>query len=159
MSDKMAGKLLMSNITSARNQWYSKDSVFLTLYVMVQRKFPYLRRALDVISSGLSTRYFLRRFTNLCEKKEAIITCGQCPILNKMERSQEASSTWRKQQSRFYWSFYSVVMKNATPVTVPSACAVNCKQSMILENQKNITTYWLFVKSFDIFNLTSQHRS
>ena len=28
MPDKMAGKLITSNIASARNQWYSKDSVF-----------------------------------------------------------------------------------------------------------------------------------
>jgi len=38
MAIKMAGKLVTSNIASACNQWYSKDSVFwlaqLTLYVM-----------------------------------------------------------------------------------------------------------------------------
>ena len=39
MPDKMTGKLFTSNIASARNQWYSKDSVFqlaqMTLYVKV----------------------------------------------------------------------------------------------------------------------------
>jgi len=36
--DNIAGKLITSNIASAPNQWYSKDSVFwlaqMTLYVM-----------------------------------------------------------------------------------------------------------------------------
>jgi len=38
MPDKVGGKLVMSNIASAGNQWYSKDWVFglaqMTLYVM-----------------------------------------------------------------------------------------------------------------------------
>jgi len=38
MPDNMADKLLTSNIASARNQWFSKDSVFwlahMTLYIM-----------------------------------------------------------------------------------------------------------------------------
>ena len=38
MPDKIAEKLVTSKITSARNQWYSKDSVVwlaqITLYIM-----------------------------------------------------------------------------------------------------------------------------
>jgi len=38
MPDKMAGKLVASNIASARNQWYLNDSVFwevqMTVYIM-----------------------------------------------------------------------------------------------------------------------------
>jgi len=41
MTNKMAGKLITLNTASARNQWYSKDSVFwlaqVSLYVMVMR--------------------------------------------------------------------------------------------------------------------------
>jgi len=53
-----------------------------------------------------------------------------------------------KQQSRFYWSCLSVVMKDATPLTPPSVWAelffsnVNNIQSMIPEDQKNITIQW-----------------
>jgi len=38
MPDKTAGKLVTSNIASARNQWYLNDSVFwlaqMTMYIM-----------------------------------------------------------------------------------------------------------------------------
>ena len=54
MPDKMAGKLVTSNIASASNQWYSKDSVFwlaqMTLYVMALCKFQNFWQAWDVIS-------------------------------------------------------------------------------------------------------------
>jgi len=53
MPDTKAGKLVWFNIASARNQWYSKDTVFwlaqMTLYVTASRKFLHCRALIQAV--------------------------------------------------------------------------------------------------------------
>jgi len=80
MPDKMAGKPLTSNIACARNQWYSKDSVFW----LAQRRCALYR---DVISRLLSEHRF--SFQAFCRYANCTVRCFNRPTICDVCRPEE----------------------------------------------------------------------
>jgi len=60
-------------------------------------------------------------------------------------KSTRKHACTRKQQPQFYWSYSSVVTTDATPLTHERNSIFKCSihlNSMLHEDQKNITTQW-----------------